>query len=86
MTHLSDFGTLGWSWILEQALFFFEVSLTENDRVYVKLTSCWVWKKTVEYIESYDEKRENLPKFVKMSHFARLILEKPKIFLQFFLT
>ena len=34
----------------------------------------------VEYIRSYDEKRENLPKFVKMSHFARLILEKPENF------
>ena len=31
-------------------------------------------------IESYDKKREILPKNVKMSHFNFYILDKPKIF------
>ena len=85
MTHLGVFGDLGWSWVLEQVLSSFEIVKVTDGRWNVKVTSCQVWERKNKEIESYDGKREILPKIVKMSHFNIGILDKPEVFSRQFL-
>ena len=85
MTHLGVYGDLGWSWVLEQVLSSFETVKVTDGRWNVKVTSCQVWERKNKEIESYDGKREILPKIVKMSHFNIGILDKPEVFSRQFL-
>ena len=84
MTYLRVFGDLGWPWVLEQVLSFFEIVKIIDGRLNDKVTSRQVSKRKKEEIESYDEKREILPKIVKMSHFNVGILDKPEVFSRHF--
>ena len=85
MTCLGFFGGLGWPWVLEQVLSSFEIVKITDGRLNVKIASYRVWKRKNEEIESYDEKREILPKIVKTSHFNIGILDKPEVFSRQFL-
>ena len=85
MTHSGVFDDLGWSWVLEQVLSSFEIVKVTDGRWNFKVTSCQVWERKNKEIESYDGKREILPKIVKMSHFNIGILDKPEVFSRQFL-
>ena len=58
MTQITVFGEKGWSWVLEQELFFFKVVKVKNSRVLAEVTSFKILKRTDELIKSYDKKSE----------------------------
>ena len=77
MTHITDFHEQGLSLVLEQVLCSLKVLKLEYDWLLAEILFLKVLKKTDKLNKSYNKKREIYQKFVKMSHFNLVILEKP---------